>query len=100
MNAAEATAAAEKLRELNRAFDALTAARTRLNKVNRVEPGQRGEYWVVDLDLRPHHHRDSRSYNEGDYLRKFRIPFAMVQQQCVDDVRRAERAVIALGGTP
>jgi len=91
MDEQQAKEASVKANRLEGAFNKLRECERILARVNKRAKAR--TYWDVTLTL-----DGSAPFGEREI--SFRVPLELVQQQCIDRVRDAQRAVIALGGTP
>ena len=88
---------AKRLDELREANTHLAKTRNNLSLCNEAAAKDRGFWglnWSVDLLL-----RKGDGYGKPSVSVTIKIPFGVVQQQLVDEVRRAERDVVRLGGS-
>lgn len=92
MNLKDMEAIAARAGEIRKKLEALAEARHKLFLINKHGPGKR---WQSRICLVP---------ASGSYARDVdvvvTIPFAVVQQQSVNEVALLERQIVQLGGNP
>lgn len=93
MTLEEMEEAGRRAESIRRLAEQLATARKNLDAINKHGPGKT---WNPELEIKPR--RDNWS-NDAISLR-VKIPFGVVQQSALDEVRRIEREIIKLGGMP
>jgi hypothetical protein len=92
MTLQEMKAAGRKAAEIEAALSVLVLARIKLAAVNRhVKSGQ---VWSPKFLI-----KEGRPYHNDEVAVQLTVPAEYLQQWAVDEVRSAERAVIAAGGS-
>lgn len=93
MSLEEMEAAGKRADAIRHAQAYLAEQRRRLDLVNRY--GTAGTVWTPSLQL-----DKGDRWGNGSTSIEIAIPFGVIQQSAVDAVRKAERALIKLGGMP
>lgn len=92
MSDAELTSIETRISNIRAARSQVKEAENRLGMFNAYV--EKGQGWSVELQL------DKRVSSFGGFntIVKFRVPMQMVQQQLIDDLRRAQRELILAEG--